>query len=83
MRASKAAVERHGRPERPRSSSGRFVRVGPARGERIAIVDGLRAGERVVTAGQIKLQAYLPVDDRRDGRASAAGRNAAAVTDRR
>ncbi|HEY3622085.1 MAG TPA: efflux RND transporter periplasmic adaptor subunit [Roseiarcus sp.] len=39
----------------------RFVRVGPARGERIAIEDGLRAGERVVTAGQIKLQAYMPV----------------------
>jgi membrane fusion protein, multidrug efflux system len=39
----------------------RFVRVGPARGERIAIEEGLRAGERVVTAGQIKLQAYMPV----------------------
>jgi RND family efflux transporter MFP subunit len=39
----------------------RFVRVGPAQGERIAIEDGLRAGERVVTAGQIKLQAYMPV----------------------
>jgi membrane fusion protein, multidrug efflux system len=39
----------------------RFVKVGPALGERIAIEDGLRAGERVVTAGQIKLQAYMPV----------------------
>ncbi len=39
----------------------RSVRVGPARGERIAIANGLRAGERVVTAGQIKLQAYTPV----------------------
>ncbi|HTZ68481.1 MAG TPA: efflux RND transporter periplasmic adaptor subunit [Roseiarcus sp.] len=39
----------------------RFVRVGQARGERIAIQEGLRAGERVVTAGQIKLQAYMPV----------------------
>jgi membrane fusion protein, multidrug efflux system len=39
----------------------RLVRVGPARGERIAIEDGLRAGERVVTAGQIKLQASSPV----------------------
>ena len=39
----------------------RFVRVGPARGERIAINEGLRPGERVVTAGQIKLQAYMPV----------------------
>jgi membrane fusion protein, multidrug efflux system len=39
----------------------RFVRVGPARGERVAIEEGVRAGERVVTAGQIKLQAYMPV----------------------
>ena len=39
----------------------RFVKVGPARGERIAVEKGLRAGERVVTAGQIKLQAYMPV----------------------
>jgi RND family efflux transporter MFP subunit len=39
----------------------RLVRVGPARGERIAIEDGLREGERVVTAGQIKLQASSPV----------------------
>ena len=39
----------------------RLVRVGPARGERVAIEEGLRAGERVVTAGQIKLQAYSPV----------------------
>jgi multidrug efflux pump subunit AcrA (membrane-fusion protein) len=44
----------------------RFVRIGPARGERIAVVDGLKAGERVVSAGQIKLQANSPVtvDDR-------------------
>ena len=39
----------------------RFVKVGPARGERIAIEQGLRAGEKVVTAGQVKLQAYTPV----------------------
>ena len=39
----------------------RFVRVGAARGERIAITEGLREGERVVTAGQIKLQASMPV----------------------
>jgi membrane fusion protein, multidrug efflux system len=39
----------------------RFVKVGPARGERIAVEEGLRARERVVTAGQIKLQAYMPV----------------------
>jgi RND family efflux transporter MFP subunit len=39
----------------------RFVKAGQARGERIAITEGLRPGERVVTAGQIKLQAYMPV----------------------
>jgi membrane fusion protein, multidrug efflux system len=39
----------------------RFVKVGPAQGKRIAVEEGLRAGERVVTAGQIKLQAYMPV----------------------
>ena len=39
----------------------RFVRLGAARGERVAIVEGLREGERVVTAGQIKLQASMPV----------------------
>ncbi len=39
----------------------RFVRLGPARGERVAIQEGVREGERVVTAGQIKLQAYMPV----------------------
>jgi membrane fusion protein (multidrug efflux system) len=39
----------------------RFVKVGPARGERIAVTDGLRAGQQVVTAGQVKLQAFMPV----------------------
>ena len=39
----------------------RFVRVGQARGERIAVEEGLKPGERVVTSGQIKLQANSPV----------------------
>lgn len=39
----------------------RFVRVGAARGERIAVEQGVEAGERVVIAGQIKLQANSPV----------------------
>ncbi len=39
----------------------RFVRVGPVQGERIAIEEGVEAGERVVTAGQIKLQPNAPV----------------------
>jgi membrane fusion protein, multidrug efflux system len=39
----------------------RFVRLGATRGEQIAITEGLKAGDRVVAAGQIKLQANLPV----------------------
>ncbi len=39
----------------------RFVKVGATRDERIAIEEGVQAGEQVVTAGQIKLQANAPV----------------------
>ena len=39
----------------------RFVRLGQARGERVEITEGVKAGERVVTAGQIKLVANAPV----------------------
>jgi RND family efflux transporter MFP subunit len=39
----------------------RFIRVGDTRGERIAILDGLKVGDKVVTAGQIKLQQNSPV----------------------
>ena len=39
----------------------RFVRLGPIRGERIAIAEGVKEGEQVVAAGQIKLQANSPV----------------------
>jgi membrane fusion protein, multidrug efflux system len=46
----------------------RFVRVGAARGERVAVLDGLQAGEIVVTSGQIKLQPNFPVTiDNPDG----------------
>ena len=34
----------------------RFVRVGSTRGDRVAIVEGVKAGEMVVTSGQLKLQ---------------------------
>ena len=34
----------------------RFVRTGDARGDRVAIVEGLAVDERVVTQGQVKLQ---------------------------
>jgi RND family efflux transporter MFP subunit len=39
----------------------RFIRLGATRGERIAIVEGVKVGEKVVIAGQIKLQANSPV----------------------
>jgi RND family efflux transporter MFP subunit len=39
----------------------RLIRLGATRGERIAIADGLKPGEKVVTAGQIKLQQNSPV----------------------
>ncbi|HLP06717.1 MAG TPA: efflux RND transporter periplasmic adaptor subunit [Opitutaceae bacterium] len=34
----------------------RFVKTGPQRGDLLQILDGLEAGERVVTSGQIKLR---------------------------
>ena len=39
----------------------RFVRLGDVRGDRVAVVQGVTAGEHVVTAGQIKLQNNSPV----------------------
>jgi RND family efflux transporter MFP subunit len=44
----------------------RFVRLGPIRGERIAVTEGVKEGESVVVAGQNKLQPNMPViiDDR-------------------
>jgi len=39
----------------------RFVKLGPARGERVGIQSGVSEGEVVVTAGQIKLQQNSPV----------------------
>jgi membrane fusion protein (multidrug efflux system) len=43
----------------------RFVRVGPTEGDRVAILEGVAAGERVVTSGQLKLQpgATIKVDN--------------------
>jgi RND family efflux transporter MFP subunit len=39
----------------------RFVKLGPTRGERVAILSGLAEGDIVVTAGQVKLQQGSPV----------------------
>jgi multidrug efflux pump subunit AcrA (membrane-fusion protein) len=43
----------------------RFVRVGPSEGDRVAILEGVKAGEQVVTSGQLKLQpgATIKVDN--------------------
>lgn len=43
----------------------RFVRVGPTEGDRLAILEGVKAGEEVVTSGQLKLQpgAAIKVDN--------------------
>ena len=41
------------------------VRVGPTEGDRVAILEGVTAGEQVVTSGQLKLQpgATIKVDN--------------------
>jgi RND family efflux transporter MFP subunit len=39
----------------------RFVKLGAVRGERIAVTEGLKEGEQVVTSGQVKLQPNFPV----------------------
>jgi membrane fusion protein (multidrug efflux system) len=43
----------------------RVVKTGDTRGDRVAIVEGLKAGERIVTEGQLKLQpnARVRIDD--------------------
>ena len=39
----------------------RFVTTGETRGDQVAILSGLKEGETVVTAGQIKLRSGFPV----------------------
>jgi membrane fusion protein, multidrug efflux system len=39
----------------------RFVQVGPKRGDQVALLGGVQAGEEVVTAGQGKLRPGTPV----------------------
>jgi membrane fusion protein, multidrug efflux system len=64
--AEKSGAENKGGASDKGGASGlvverRFVRLGPTRDGRIAIEEGLKAGDRVVTAGQIKLQADTAV----------------------
>jgi membrane fusion protein (multidrug efflux system) len=42
-------------PDAPLKVERRFVRVGETREDRVAILDGVRPGEKVVTEGQVKL----------------------------
>jgi membrane fusion protein (multidrug efflux system) len=39
----------------------RFVRLGEMRGDRVAILEGLKPGDKVVSEGQLKLQLNAPV----------------------
>jgi membrane fusion protein (multidrug efflux system) len=45
----------------------RFVRVGPSQGDEVAILEGVEAGEQVVTSGQLKLHpdAAIKIDNSR------------------
>jgi membrane fusion protein (multidrug efflux system) len=46
-----------------------FVRLGPQRGDFVAITKGLSAGQRVVTAGAFKLRNNAPVVVNEDDKA--------------
>jgi membrane fusion protein, multidrug efflux system len=45
----------------------RFVRVGPSQGDEVAVLEGVKAGEQVVTSGQLKLRpdAAIKIDNSR------------------
>ncbi|MDP9083470.1 MAG: efflux RND transporter periplasmic adaptor subunit [Pseudomonadota bacterium] len=58
-------VERSGVDARgqPRSiANQRFIKLGPTRGDQIAVLDGVKEGEIVVTAGQMKLRNGVAVN---------------------
>jgi membrane fusion protein (multidrug efflux system) len=38
-----------------------FVTLGPARGDQVAIIKGVKEGERIVASGQLKLKSGNPV----------------------
>src|SRR5690606_20468277 len=38
-----------------------FVKVGPTRGDQVAILSGIKPGEQVVTSGQLKLKNGTPI----------------------
>ena len=39
----------------------KFVTIGPTRGDQVAILSGIKEGDTIVTAGQIKLRSGVPV----------------------
>ncbi len=49
----------HGKPKLVAEQ--RFVTTGPTRGDQVAVLKGLKAGETVVTAGQLKLRNGSPI----------------------
>jgi membrane fusion protein (multidrug efflux system) len=49
------ATAAQGKGERKLVAERRFVKTGQARDDRVAIIEGLKAGEEVVTTGQLKL----------------------------
>lgn len=60
------AISPEGAPAEPKLTvERRFVRVGPAEGDRVAILEGIEPGDEVVTSGQLKLQpgATIKVDN--------------------
>ena len=65
--ASAAAADATGAvPTEPKlTAERRFVRVGSTQGDRIAILEGVSAGDEVVTSGQLKLQpgAAIKIDN--------------------
>jgi membrane fusion protein, multidrug efflux system len=57
-------VEQHGVDDKgqPRSEvQQRFVKLGPTRGDQVAVNEGVKPGEVIVIAGQIKLRNGVPV----------------------
>ncbi len=48
-----AGADAHGKPRLVARQ--RFVKIGPTRGNQVAVLSGLRAGDTVVSAGQLKL----------------------------
>ena len=57
-------IEQHGVDEKGKPkliAEQRFITPGATRGDQVAIVEGVKAGETVVTAGQLKLRNGSPI----------------------